>query len=162
MDLPDTSDDLDLVLRHVTRLFPEQLARALVPRGSELAVDASPRNIGRVVESLRGQSSPREFEELAVAMTAMADHDKRKRSLRAQIVAFLPEEVVVESWIYQQGVAKGRAQDVLVILEARGIEVPQADRERIRHCTDVATFDRWVRRAVTIETAAALFDEPAS
>jgi hypothetical protein len=307
MDLPDTSDDLDLVLRHVTRLFPEQLARALVAPGSELvvkgwadtqvtsrqrrldraldvlvdgdprllhnewagemtadlpfriyeyhvltalsladelasapkppeapavrvapkmptiestlvllsgreqpwpregefrtspadapfsgvkfriepvyqytveeleargsllwlifaplAVDASPKKMGRVVESIRGQSSPREFEELAVAMTAVADHDKRKRGLREQIVAFLPREVVVESWVYQQGVTKSKAEAVLDVLEARRIEVSQADRERIERCTDTTILRRWVCRAATVDTTAALFDEPAS
>jgi hypothetical protein len=31
MDLPDETEDLDLTLRHVSRQFPEQLARALLP-----------------------------------------------------------------------------------------------------------------------------------
>jgi hypothetical protein len=69
-------------------------------------------------------------------------------------------------WVYDQGVAKGFAQGmtkaVLALLEARGIDVPQADQERICRCTDGATLDGWIRRAVSIGTAAELFDEPAS
>jgi hypothetical protein len=34
MDLPDETEDLDLTLRHVSRQFPEQLARALLPAGA--------------------------------------------------------------------------------------------------------------------------------
>jgi hypothetical protein len=34
MDLPDETEDLDLTLRHVSRRFPAQLARALLPPGA--------------------------------------------------------------------------------------------------------------------------------
>jgi hypothetical protein len=34
MDLPDETEDLDLTLRDVSRRFPEQLARALLPQGA--------------------------------------------------------------------------------------------------------------------------------
>ncbi len=34
MDLPDSAEDLDLILRDVTRMFPESLARALLPPGT--------------------------------------------------------------------------------------------------------------------------------
>jgi hypothetical protein len=36
VDLPDVAEDLDLALRHVTRLFPEELARALLPPGAAI------------------------------------------------------------------------------------------------------------------------------
>src|SRR5689334_4340282 len=39
MDIPDEMEDVDLVLRHVSRLFPEQFARALAPRGAALTVN---------------------------------------------------------------------------------------------------------------------------
>ena len=37
MDLPDSDEDLDLILRHVTRQFPEQLAQALLPPGTVIS-----------------------------------------------------------------------------------------------------------------------------
>lgn len=37
--------------------------------------------MAEVVEKLRAESAPREFEELAVALTVMADADKRERGL---------------------------------------------------------------------------------
>lgn len=56
-----------------------------------LAVDATGEKMGEVLARLRAQTSRREFEELAVAMTAIADTDKRGRCLREHIVAFLPK-----------------------------------------------------------------------
>lgn len=49
----------------------------------------------------------RDFEELSVAMTVIADADKRKRGLRSIIVSLLKEEIIMESWVYRQGVEKG-------------------------------------------------------
>jgi len=36
VDLPDVDEDLDLALRHVTRLFPLELARAILPPGTAI------------------------------------------------------------------------------------------------------------------------------
>lgn len=139
-----------------------------------LAVDASGEKMGKVIGQLRAQTSRREFEELAVAMTMLADADKRGRCLREQIVAFLPEEVVVESWIFKQGVERGRGQGkaegkaegkadaVIKVLAARRIRVSKGSRERILRCTDPATLDRWLERAITVKKASELFDDPAS
>lgn len=135
-----------------------------------LAVDATGEKMGEVLARLRAQAPRRDFEELAVAMTAIADADKRGRCLREQIVAFLPEEVVVESWIFKQGVAKGegdgiakgKAGAVIQVLEARGIRVSKASRARILRCTEPAVLDRWLQRAVSVEKAVELFEEPAS
>jgi len=58
VDLPDSDEDLDLILRHVTRQFPEQLARALLPPGtivtsarwSDTQVTARQRRLDRGLE----------------------------------------------------------------------------------------------------------------
>ncbi len=55
-----------------------------------------------------------------------------------------------------RGEAKGKAQDVLAVLEARGISVSAAVRDRVLGCTDVAVLDAWVRRAAVASTAAAV------
>lgn len=73
-----------------------------------LAIDATPRRMVQVVEALRQQSSPRDFDELALALTVLADADRRQRpGLRQAIVSHLPEELVMESWVYKQGLEKG-------------------------------------------------------
>lgn len=75
-----------------------------------LAVDADERSLQQVIEALRVQTSRREMEELGVAMSVLADADKRQRGLRGVITSLLPEEVVMESWVYKQGKEKGREE----------------------------------------------------
>ena len=48
---------------------------------------------------------------------------------------------------YFQGVAGGQARSVLDVLHARGIEVSDADRERIAECTDREQLAIWLTRA---------------
>jgi Arc/MetJ-type ribon-helix-helix transcriptional regulator len=55
-----------------------------------------------------------------------------------------------------EGRAEAKAQDVLTVLEARGLDVPQELRRRILECTDLATLDQWLRRAAVIAEASNL------
>ena len=75
-----------------------------------LAVDADEQSLRQVIETLRAQTSPRELEELGGAMAVLADADKRQRGLRAVITSLLPEEVIMQSWVYKQGKEKGREE----------------------------------------------------
>ncbi|WP_225835529.1 hypothetical protein [Streptomyces sp. NK08204] len=65
--------------------------------------------------------------------------------------------------IREEGRAQGRVQrgiqDILVVLEERGIDVPDVVRERITGCGDPETLSRWHRRAVTAPTSEAIFDD---
>jgi hypothetical protein len=56
-----------------------------------------------------------------------------------------------------EGKAEGEANAVLVVLEARRIEVPDATRERIAGCRDLAQLEVWVRRAATAASVDDLF-----
>jgi hypothetical protein len=58
---------------------------------------------------------------------------------------------------HTEGEAKGRAEAVLVVLDARGIEVTAGVRARILACTDDAVLERWLRAAVSVGEADALF-----
>jgi hypothetical protein len=51
------------------------------------------------------------------------------------------------------GEALGEGRAVLTVLDARGVPVPEAIREQILACTDLAQLDTWLRRAVTAATA---------
>jgi hypothetical protein len=94
-----------------------------------LAVDATPERMVQVVEKLRRESTPREFEELSVALMVMADADKRRRGLREQIVSLLPKEIVMESWVYRQGFNKGLEEELARLL-ARRLRRPLTENER--------------------------------
>jgi hypothetical protein len=60
---------------------------------------------------------------------------------------------------YAEGYAKGIAQSVLIILEARGLAVPDAIRERILAEKDPVRLDRWLERAVVASSVDEVFDE---
>ena len=58
-----------------------------------------------------------------------------------------------------EGRAEGLAAAVLAVLEARGIRITKAARDRVARCTDAAELDRWVRRAAVVAKAAELFED---
>ncbi len=84
-----------------------------------LAVDASEQSLPQVIEALRARTSRRQMEELSVAMSVLADADTRKRGLRAVITSLLPEDVIMESWVYKQGKAKGQQEGIVGLLSRR-------------------------------------------
>lgn len=49
----------------------------------------------------------------------------------------------------KEGVEQGKAQSILVVLEARGVKVPADVRAQILGCKDEALLERWLQRAVT-------------
>lgn len=51
---------------------------------------------------------------------------------------------------------------MLAVLAARAITVSDDVRAQILACSDVTTLDRWLRRAATLESAAAVVRVPAS
>ena len=56
-----------------------------------------------------------------------------------------------------EGKVEGEAEAVLRVLTARGLEVPDAVRERVLACRDEEQLDDWVVRSVAIESAEELF-----
>jgi hypothetical protein len=57
-----------------------------------------------------------------------------------------------------KGRAEGEASAVLTVLDARGVDVPEAIRDRILACADLDQLDTWLRRAVTATTADEVID----
>jgi hypothetical protein len=58
---------------------------------------------------------------------------------------------------FGEGEAQGKAQSVMAVLEARGLDISAEARERIYGCTDIDQLDAWVRRAVAVDKADELF-----
>lgn len=56
-----------------------------------------------------------------------------------------------------EGRTEGRAEAVLSVLDARGVEVRDDARERIMACADLDQLDAWLRHAVTAESVDELF-----
>ncbi|MGW2015452.1 hypothetical protein [Streptomyces sp. NPDC001927] len=55
------------------------------------------------------------------------------------------------------GKAEAKAEAVLRVLAARGVDVPEAAALRISSCTDTDVLDTWLDRAITATTAEELF-----
>ncbi len=53
--------------------------------------------------------------------------------------------------------AEGKAEDVLTVLEERGLAVSGEERDRIISSVDSYQLDKWLRRAVTADKASDLF-----
>ncbi|WP_224364341.1 Rpn family recombination-promoting nuclease/putative transposase [Hyalangium versicolor] len=58
-----------------------------------------------------------------------------------------------------EGLAAGRAQDVLRILAVRGLPVDDIARQRISNCRDLALLDRWLERAVKASSVSEVLAE---
>jgi hypothetical protein len=58
-----------------------------------------------------------------------------------------------------EGEAKGKARSVLLVLEARDFNVSDDVRTRITTCADLTQLERWITRAITIQTIDDLFLE---
>ena len=63
-----------------------------------------------------------------------------------------------------EGLAKGRteeaARNLLTVLRARGIAVPDAVRERILAQKDPERLERWLEKAAVASSVTAVLDEP--
>ncbi|QFR95237.1 hypothetical protein GBW32_22235 [Streptomyces tsukubensis] len=59
--------------------------------------------------------------------------------------------------IRDEGRSEGRAQDILRLLDGRGVPLLDADRDRITHCHDLDVLSRWFGRAITATTAEEVF-----
>ena len=57
---------------------------------------------------------------------------------------------------FGEGFAEGMATALAIVLETRGITVPEEIRERVMSCTDTDQLERWVHRAAVMDTAESL------
>jgi hypothetical protein len=58
-----------------------------------------------------------------------------------------------------QGEARGQAWSILRVLKSRGLSPTPAQRELIESCEDLRQLDTWFDRALTVTTAAAVFED---
>ncbi|WP_374955439.1 hypothetical protein [Streptomyces sp. Ru72] len=79
------------------------------------------------------------------------------RNLVAVDLSFYKSYISEE--IRDEGRAQGRAEDILVVLELRGLDVSGDVRRRITDCTDPDVLRRWLIRAVTAPKAEEIFED---
>lgn len=134
-----------------------------------------------VLSALAHGGDPARRSVLDALVAALATIDAERATLYSDLVhAVLPaaarrylEELVkigtseyeyqsdfVRRYVFQgrtEGRTEGRAQDVLDVLDARGVDVPDEVRGRVLGCTDLDQLGTWLRRAATAESAGELF-----
>ncbi|NIL52869.1 hypothetical protein HBK87_20230 [Streptomyces sp. 2BBP-J2] len=71
--------------------------------------------------------------------------------------SYLAEEVRDE--VRAEVRAESRAEDILLILERRGLDISEDVRSRVTHCTDPELLRRWLARAVTVPKAEEVFED---
>jgi hypothetical protein len=59
-----------------------------------------------------------------------------------------------------EGKAEEAARSVLLVLTARGFDVPETTRTQITTCTDLTQLETWLTQAATAQTLQDLFNEP--
>ncbi len=75
-----------------------------------LARDVDGDKLAQVVEVLRAQSSPPEFEELSVAMAVLAETNRRVPGLRDVVTSLVSRGLVMQNWFYREGRKDGRKE----------------------------------------------------
>ncbi|MGW3345673.1 hypothetical protein ACWDA3_20375 [Nonomuraea rubra] len=60
----------------------------------------------------------------------------------------------------EEGKAEEAAKSVLLVLQARGFDIPDDTRTMITTCTDLTQLHTWLTRAATAHTPQDLFTEP--
>ncbi len=61
--------------------------------------------------------------------------------------------------IRDEGRAQGRAEDILLVLEQRRLDVSDEVRRRVTACDDPEVLRHWLTRAVTVPKAEEIFEE---
>ncbi|MET9774757.1 hypothetical protein ABZ023_10910 [Streptomyces sp. NPDC006367] len=79
------------------------------------------------------------------------------RNLVAVDLSFYKSYISEE--IRDEGRAQGRAEDIILVLEQRGLPVPDDVRTRITQCADPEVLRHWLARAVTAPTAETIFED---
>jgi hypothetical protein len=89
-------------------------------------------------------------------------NEATRRALEAMMKGYEYQSDFAKRYVAQgraEGRAQGEARALLAALRARGIPVPDADRERILAELDTERLERWVERAVVASSLAEVLDD---
>jgi len=93
--------------------------------------------------------------------------DAARQTLEAMMSTAEWKDDFIESYVkigveqgLEQGAANAKAQDVLKIIDARGLRPTEEQRAKITATAGIAQLDLWFDRALTADTAADVFKDP--
>jgi flagellar biosynthesis/type III secretory pathway protein FliH len=70
------------------------------------------------------------------------------------------EQGIEQGW--EQGAANAKAQDILKVMDARGLRLTQDQRAKVTATAGITQLDAWFDRALTSDTAVGVFEDPSS
>ncbi|MEU7373162.1 hypothetical protein [Streptomyces albidoflavus] len=79
------------------------------------------------------------------------------RTLMAVDLSFYKSPISQE--IRAEGKAEGEARALLVVLQARGFQLPPATEQKVSECRDSRTLNQWLSRAATADSLDEVFHE---
>lgn len=86
--------------------------------------------------------------------------DAARRRLETMMTTMEWKSDFIEGFVQEgmeQGAVKAKAEVVLKIIDARGIDMTAEQREQVSSCTDIAQLDEWLDSALAAATAADIF-----
>jgi hypothetical protein len=86
-------------------------------------------------------------------------NDAARRALEAMMKDYEYQSDFAKKYV-AQGLREARAHDVLTVLRARGIAVPDAVRERILTQKDPECLERWLEKAAVAASVTEVLHEP--
>ncbi|WP_224368341.1 hypothetical protein [Hyalangium versicolor] len=154
-----------LVDEREARKDPELAVLSAMAHGQEKAGQAIAQAVMAAVEGLE-EERVRLYVDLALSSLSEAARKALEALMRSGSYEYQSEfarKYVAQGREegLQQGLQKGEQAALLEVLDARGLEVDAAARQRILSCTELAQLKAWVRKAVIAKSVQELFeDEP--
>jgi hypothetical protein len=136
------------------RQSPELAAISALTHGRDPEPDAAAAIAAAAFQALATLQADRAVAYYDVILAGLSAAARKALEMLPEGYQFLDEGL---RRAHADGTAKGRAEDVLAILETRGFDVDAEQRGRILSCTDIPTLNRWLRAAVTCADVEALF-----
>ena len=90
----------------------------------------------------------------ALIERALSEAARKALAMEPQIEKFFSD---AHRRSYDRGKAEGRAEALMMILKRRGIAIIDEQQQQIAACTDLATLDRWLDRALSVTSVDELF-----
>lgn len=84
--------------------------------------------------------------------------DAARQILEAMMATAEYKKTLIER-VRDQSLAEGKAEDLVKLLDARGLTLTDEQRQRVGASTDPAQLNRWFDRALTAATVAEVFTD---
>jgi hypothetical protein len=118
--------------------------------GRSPKVNAILEALAGALKAIDGDTALTLVEITEAGLVGTVGQQKWSELMRKQLTPYVSE-------FRRRGIEEGRAEDILRILDKRGIAVDDTSRERVLSCTDLDTLDAWLDRSLTAAQVSDLF-----